>query len=271
MKFSIWSGFYIELSPEDMVLEFEKNDCAYSELSGEHADVLLARGDPREVGREFKAFALAHGVSFPQGHLSLDARICREEDREYVKRQLQMFDALGTKRAVLHVDRFRDVGGLSAEEMKTRNVAALCDLLESIENTDLIICLENIRSSPSVAQSAEELLWFISELGSEHFGICLDTGHLNLVENKDQGAFIRAAGKRLKALHLADNDGIRNQHLMPNACGQVDFAEVIREAEKVGYDGIYNYEISGERNVPLEIRSIKTDYIRRITEFYAKQ
>ena len=269
MKFSVWSSFYIDLSPEDMVLEFEKNGCAVSELSDEHADVLLARGDAFEVGKAFGEFAASHGVSFPQGHLMLRSHICRDEDREYVKRQLRMFEALGTKRAVLHVDRIADEG-LSADGIRERNVAAIRDLIEVIKDTDMVICLENIRSDPPVAQSAEDLLWFVSELGSEHVGICLDTGHLNLVENKDQGAFIRAAGKHLKALHLADNDGTGDQHLMPCAGGQVDFGEVIREAQKAGYDGIYNYEIGGERNVPLEVRSMKIDYLRKLTEFYAK-
>ena len=269
MKFSVWSSFYVDLSPEDMVLELEKNGCAVSELSDEHADVLLARGEPFEAGKAFKEFASSHGVSFPQGHLMLKSHICRDEDREYVKRQLKMFEALGTKRAVLHVDRF--IGEeLSAGEIRKRNVEAIRDLIEAIKDTDIVICLENLRSASCVAQSAEDLLRFVSELGSEHVGICLDTGHLNLAENKDQGAFIRAAGKHLKALHLADNDGTGDQHLMPYARGQVDFGEVIREAQKVGYDGIYNYEIGGERNVSLEVRSIKIDYLRKLTEFYAK-
>ena len=105
-------------------------------------------------------------------------------------------------------------------------------------------------------------------IGGEQIGICLDTGHLNLVAEKDQAHFIRTAGKYLKALHLADNDGSGDQHLMPSALGQVDFEAVFREAKKIGYDSIYNYEVPGERYIPLELRGYKLEYIKMLSGYF---
>ena len=55
-KLSMWSSYYIELGPEEAVLEMKKNGYSYSELSDEHGEMLLQRGDPKKVGAEFKAF-----------------------------------------------------------------------------------------------------------------------------------------------------------------------------------------------------------------------
>ena len=62
MKLSMWSSFYRELSPYDMILELEKAGYHYTELSTEHADMLLAEGDAIEVGKKFGEFAKAHNV-----------------------------------------------------------------------------------------------------------------------------------------------------------------------------------------------------------------
>ena len=264
MKLSMWSAYYIDLSPEEAVLELEKNGYAFSELSDEHADVLLSRGDPRQVGAEFRAFAASHGESFLQGHLMLRAHILNDGDRNYIKAQLDMFEALGVKNAVLHVDRTRT--DLSFEELREANLAAVADLAAHVSGRDTVICLENIKAP--IANSAENLLWFIDRIGGENMGICLDTGHLNLTPDRDQAKFIRTAGKYLRALHLADNDGSGDQHIMPSAKGTVDFAAVFAGTRAIGYDGLYNYEISGEREVDLELRSIKLDYIRRVSEYY---
>lgn len=268
MKLSMWSSFYHDLQPEDMVLELEKYGYTYSELSDEHSVMLLERGDAAEIGTAFKSFADAHNVQFPQGHLKLSARICEDADRAYLKRQLDLFRAIGVKNAVLHFDGLDRYGDFDVAEIRARNVKAIRDLIAHIEDTDIVICLENIHDPKPVARTAEQLLWFMNEIGGEHIGICLDTGHLNLVpEATDQAHFIRTAGKYLKALHLADNDGSGDQHLMPSALGQVDFAAVIREARKAGYDSIYNYEVPGERYIPLPLRGFKLEYIRKVTTY----
>ena len=101
-------------------------------------------------------------------------------------------------------------------------------------------------------------------LQSKNLGICLDTGHLNLSEAPDQTAFIRQAGKHIKALHIADNDGTSDQHILPFARGTVDITAVIRELKAIDYDGLYNMEIPGESRCPMEIRSIKLGYIQKV-------
>ena len=267
MKISMWSSYYGEIHPEDMVVELEKHGIAYGELSTEHSALLLERGDPFQVGKAFKAFADAHHVTFLQGHLELRTKICEESEREFLKKELDLYHAIGITRAVLHIDMLSRYGQLPVEEIRQRNLEGIRDLLSHIQGRETIICLENIPHG-AITESIEDIFLLLDALDSKQVGICLDTGHLNLSEDKDQVRFIMKAGKRLKALHLADNDGSGDQHLMPSAKGQVDFQAVIKALHDVNYDGLYNFEVPGERNTTLGLRGIKLEYMRDMMNYY---
>lgn len=262
MKLSVWSSYYANLSPEDAIKTLADHGFRYCELSDEHSLILMNRGDPTVVGKIFGDYAKELGIQILQGHLTLKAKIGREEDVEKLLQQLDLFHSIGIRNAVLHCDSFVDTD-LSLAEKRDRNEAALRRLTDHIKDTDMVICLENMRGQ-SITQTAEELLYFIEKLNSKNLGICLDTGHLNLGRNPDQIHFIRTAGKHIKALHIADNDGTADQHLMPFARGTVDVAAVIRELKAMDYRGLYNLEIPGESRCPMEIRSIKLDYIQKV-------
>lgn len=271
MKLSVWTSYCWDLSPEDALLELKKHGFNYCELSCEHAETLLKMGEPKIVGERFGKFAREVGIIPLQGHLSfVGIKICNPEHRIYIKKQLDLFMAIGIKSAVLHLDPLADENGVKApvEIAREANVLALRDILEHIKGSDIVVCLENLISSPA-ANSAEGLMYFMETLNSKNLGICLDTGHLNL-RDKDQAAFIRRTGNYLRALHLADNEGETDQHLMPYGKGSVDFETVIRETKAINYQGLYNLEIPGEVNAPLEIRGYKLDYIQKIMAYLNK-
>lgn len=271
MKLSVWTCYFWNLSPEDALLEFKKQGFDYCELSCEHAEELMKRGDAKRVGEEFSKFAREVGITPLQGHLSFNKiKICNPEHREYIKKQLDLFTAIGIKNAVLHCDPLADENGVKAplEIAREGNIKALSDLLEHVKGRDIVICLENLITSPAV-NNVEGLMYFIEYFNSENLGICLDTGHLN-INDKDQAAFIRRAKNHIKALHLADNEGERDQHLMPYGKGNVDFETVIKEMKKINYQGLYNLEIPGEIGAPFEVRIYKLEYIKKIMGYLDK-
>jgi len=263
MKTAIWSSYHYELSPEQAIYELSKSGIRFTELSDEHAVVLLERGDPKKVGEDFKKYADQMGVKIPQGHLLLSAKLVTVENSvEVLKQWIDLFRAIGIKRGVLHCDPMAGIELPQKEKLK-KNIEKLKELADYIKGTDFIICLENI---PSITPTAEELLYVIKKVGGRNFGICLDTGHLNLV-NGNQREFILKAGRKLKALHIADNEGLVDQHMMPFGKGTVDIKEVFKALQEVGYNGIYNLEIGGERRCPLEIRKFKAQYIKKSMEY----
>ena len=264
MKLGIWSTYYYDMSPEGAVKEFLKNGIDACELSDEHGEMLLNRNDDVvATGRAFAQFLKEQNFSIPQGHLWLYVRICENPDTmERLFRWVDLYEAIGIRNMVLHCDDSIPAE-LGFEARAEKNIEQLKRLAAYVEGKDVTICLENLRD---ITRNADELLYIIDRVGSDHFGICLDTGHLNLTD-KNQRAFILKAGKRLHALHIADNEGERDQHLMPFTCGKVDFCEVVRALREVGYDGLFNLEIPGEWRIPLELRAAKIRFIQSCYDY----
>ncbi len=270
LDISVWSEFYHDRSPEEKIGCFLDAGLRCAELSDEDGALLLERGEPARVGRELREFADARGFSFPQGHLFLTVDVCEAGSVEVLKRWLELFESVGVRSAVLHAS-----GGaeLTTEERFERRVAAIAKLADFVKGSGLTICLENLCGEGN-PRTAEDLLALIDAAGgSEELGICLDTGHLNVVRRKygvdaTQRGFILTAGSRLKALHIADNDGSSDQHQLPFARGNVNMREVVAALREVGYDRLFNFEIPGESgNCPAEFKVEKLRYARSIGEF----
>jgi len=268
LRISVWSWYLEGLSAEDMVKTFSAHGWECSELSSEHGHELLARGDPHRIGAEFRRFAEEHNFSFPQAHFNLGADISQPagsiERREVIddmKQWCDFFSALGVKAGVLHPggERLWDLGWQRKDTLIC-SAEVLGELLEHVAGGELKLCLEN-------SWHHEDTMHLVDTIASPDLCVCMDTGHLNLTGDKWQD-FTRWAGKRLKALHIADNLGQTDNHLLPFGAGKIrwdGFADALRA---VGYDGLFNFEVGGESSGrPLEIRLAKLDYIRRLASY----
>lgn len=275
MKLSIWSSYYMELKVEDAIKRFIDNGIYCTELSDEHGFELLSRNDDvLETAQNFANFLKEYNFEISQGHLWLKIKICADDTAlEELFKWIDMYEEIGIKNMVLHCDNLTETN-LGREEKIEKNIEKLQILAEYIKNKEITVCLENLRpQSPEetelVDRSADDLLYIIERIGSSKFGICLDTGHLNLTD-KNQREFILKAGDKLKALHIADNDGNTDQHLMPFNRGTVDFPEIIKALKEIKYNGIFNLEIPGERSIPLELRDAKIEYIKALYQYLMK-
>ena len=265
LTYSVWSSYFVELSPEDLVKEFVNAGFTATELSDEHGLMLLSRGNPEKEGAKLKEYAKDLGFSFPQGHLLLRADLCADGAAEVLKPWLDLFVSLGIRSGVLHA-----AGGddLSPDARFERRVGTLTELVEYVKGSDFTICLENLRGETR-PETAEDLNALIDASGGDaNLGICLDTGHLHIKRERQetQADFIRIAGKRLKALHIADNDTTSDMHLMPYGRGTIDWSKVMTALRGVGYDRLFNLEIPGERRCPLPILRAKLLYCRALCE-----
>ena len=72
-------------------------------------------------------------------------------------------------------------------------------------------------------------------------GFCFDTGHANLAQ-VNQPAAIQQIGSRLKALHINDNRGEKDDHLLPYL-GYVEWTPLLKSLADVNYQGDFTYEI----------------------------
>lgn len=265
IKLSMWTSYLFDISPEDAIGEMADADWHYVELSDEHTRVLLERGKPETVGREFGAFARDRGVAVEQGHLDLPINIApgddaqRRETIEGLKPWLDLYCAIGITAGVLHPGGCDDPSLAQEQRMQS-----LHEISDHLQGTGLVICLEN-------CSSGEALKPVLEETDPARVGVCLDTGHLNLTEEK-QGDFIRAVGPRLLALHLAENAGQSDEHVMPFARrGSVPWSEVAAALRDVGYPGLYNFEVPGENRCPLPVRRLKLGYLKELAAWIFEQ
>ena len=266
-KLGIWSSYYMELDIKDAVKRFIANGIYAGELSDEHGLQLLNKSDDvAATGREFAAFLKENSFEMTQGHLWLYAKICANEDAiDVLCRWIDLYEAIGIKTMVLHCDPLFDIEA-SYEEKLHMNIDRLKLLAEHVKDKDIYICLENLyKMTPGI----DDLLYIIDKVGNDRFAVCLDTGHLNRTL-KNQREFILKAGDKLKALHINDNRGEADEHLMPFGGGTVDFTEVVDTLREIGYQGMFNLEIPGERGIPLELRDAKLAYIRKCYDYLMK-
>lgn len=158
---------------------------------------------------------------------------------------------LGANVMVVHPIKFENcVGNFRREECFELNLRLFEKLTPTLEECGVKALLENMfitrvsgefkKLYPTIYSSAEELARAADALGSS-YGVCLDSGHA-FITKEDIPAACRLLGRRLLAIHLHDNTGDRDDHLIPYF-GKVPFAETIEALKEIGYGGNVNFEV----------------------------
>lgn len=92
----------------------------------------------------------------------------------------------------------------------------------------------------------EEFLKQYNGLDTEYKTICVDTGHTHEAESfwvPPPEEMIRILGKDISILHLHDNSGHWDDHLVPGQ-GNINWPAVFDALDDIGYKGVYNFELS---------------------------
>ena len=147
---------------------------------------------------------------------------------------------------------------LRKEEVKQINLDIYRKLIPVAKEFDVTICLENLYTMyvdsyhEGSCTDAEEACWYIDvlnkEAGEELFGFCLDVGHANMF-GKNIYQYITTLGKRLKTVHIHDNAGTCDSHMIPytqrvmkGMGSAVDWNGFLRGLKEVGYEGPISFE-----------------------------
>lgn len=140
------------------------------------------------------------------------------------------------------------------EYRKEINLKFFKRLQPVLEQYDVVECIENLfridpeinKYVPSSCSRPEEILYYIENLNSDRFKVCLDIGHLLLTGDytgdTPQGA-IRKLGKYLRVLHVHDNFKEKDEH-SPPYFGKADWKEIALALKEVGYQGVFNLELT---------------------------
>ena len=121
------------------------------------------------------------------------------------------------------------------------------------------IVIENMAKRP-----IPELIEAVDTLTAEGYkvGICLDIGHahINKFFDNDIPAVIADMGKRIKMLHVHDNNRASDMHKAP-FMGTVPWEKVMVALKQARYEGEFNFELQPEK--------VPSDAARELYEQYS--
>ena len=81
---------------------------------------------------------------------------------------------------------------------------------------------------------------------------------------------IQDIGSLLIATHISDNDGSGDQHLTPGS-GSIEWRPIAEALRTIGYAGLFNLEIPGERHSVLELRALKSRHALEVSKWLVPQ
>ncbi|MDP6505490.1 MAG: TIM barrel protein, partial [Planctomycetota bacterium] len=110
-----------------------------------------------------------------------------------------------------------------------------------------------------VSSHGAELRELVDGFQSSRVGVCWDTGHAHM-QGLEQGGELRTLGERLKMLHIQDNNGKTDQHLLP-FMGTVDWKDIMDALYDINYAGDFTYEVHNAiRHLPDTLKDPMMEY-----------
>ena len=217
----------------------------------------LADDDWKEWMEEVVALSEALQLPISQSHTPFYNALIPENERAKVWEPMieRAIIASGMAKVpwiVMHPGTYPD-DHVDFRESKRRNYEYFMPKLELADKVGCGIAIENMADDYGSGRSAHrrplgtycsthvDLCELVDSLNVPNVGICWDFGHAQLM-GIDQREALRYMGKRLKATHVADNNGAKDDHILPFQ-GTVDWRKVLPVLTEIGYEGDLTYEI----------------------------
>ncbi len=185
--------------------------------------------DYLDWAKKLKAHAEAAGISYTHAHAPNEA-----DDFAMAERSIEAAAALGARYLVVHPI-WREKNGNTINS-KLRflqvNAAAIKKLLPKAKKCGVVLLSENILwGASSDPQMVAELVKLVD---SDWFGWCFDVGHAHCCGYESD--VLKKCAVTPMSLHIQDNDGSRDGHLIPGD-GTIDWELFIKTLNEIGYLG----------------------------------
>ena len=198
--------------------------------------------DYLEVAKKAKEKAESRGVYFNQAHAPFPCY--KVDNEEYntailpaIYKAIEIAGVIGAKQIIVHPT-YLDEG------KKEFNMNFYNSLIPLCEKYNIKIALENMFGHkpndtsvliPNVCSLPEDFKDYVESLDKRYFTACLDLGHCGVV-GVDVVEMIKTLGSNLTALHIHDNDGVRDLHSLP-FLHSIDFKAIAKALKEIGYTG----------------------------------
>lgn len=203
-----------------------------------------------------KAYALKNymkeiGIECNQAHAPLDFRHTDEIDlsnENYLRnvRSIEVASILGAESIIVHSlgsVLFTDLDYFDYNRKYLKSYIPFCEKYKmniSVENLNTHDTQNNPVGIPGLTTPKEILSW-VENLGSEWFNICVDTGHSAITGIEPEDMISAMNNKQLKALHIHDNNRLKDQHLLP-FCGTLHWDRILEALREIEYNGDFTFE-----------------------------
>lgn len=209
---------------------------------------------------EYRKALSSHGLHTSQMHAPYPVYVFEKDEisrymqQVVIPKSIAIAGVMEVPWVVMHPFKMQFTGNLKKEQES--NLAFFTSLIPLLKEHNVRICVENLYESiggrimAATCADPGEAIFYVDTLneiaGEERFGICMDLGHLQLV-HRDPVDYIRRVGKRLKIMHLHENNDRDDLHHMPYTFGRGrddgrNWDDVIEALAQIDYDGTLSFE-----------------------------
>lgn len=209
---------------------------------------------------EYKKAFEAHGIRPSQMHAPYPILVpTRGDVTDYMQetvipKSIAIAGMMEIPWVVMHPFKLQYTYGIDVE--RVMNLKYFISLIPLLKEHHVGVCVENLyegvggRITEGTCADPQDAIYYVDTLnqlaGEELFGCCLDTGHMELT-HREPADYIRQVGKRLKILHMHENDAIGDLHQMPYTFGSksedgVDWKDFCKALKEIDFDGTLSFE-----------------------------
>lgn len=247
MKLSINAAHFCDRADgRKRPLEEVLKRCADAGFS--NVDLLVPENQAEQTAKILEKYAL----TVNQSHCPFN----RYEKKDYALFAEDILSAvrsahlLGSKILVVHGDEFDfSAEAYSEKAVLEFNYRLFSPAAELLDRFGMKLAFENVfpdMNVPRYCSTPEELLKLVGMFPKENVGICLDTGHAKVADDKHYLENIRSYADRIIATHMHDNYYGKDLHLFP-FLGELDLAACVNILKDAGYAGEFTYEFVYDR------------------------
>ncbi len=192
-----------------------------------------------DLGLSIPSFIPAQ-FRYPTSLCSASPKV-RDDSVSYIKEGLQTAAELGAP--VVSVCPGHSVFGQAREDAAGRLAESLGEICETARSLNLRVALEPAdKYETDLVNTCQQAIELIEQVGAPNLGVVLDNGHSHVVGEEAHEA-IPALGEKLFHVHVDDNNGLRDQHLIPGE-GTFNFTPFLSALRQTSYDGFLTAELS---------------------------
>ena len=207
-------------------------------------DALLSDADWKKNAHALLEYTRRLGADFVQAH-SIGFNPLLKDDFwqkgfDATVRSLEICQVLGIPHTVVHAGWKK---GLDKDGFFEENRRFYQLLIPYMEETGVSVLTENSTKanmgSHWYIESGEDTRQLAEYVDHPLFHVCWDTGHANIQGNQYEN--ILALGDQLRAVHINDNRGKEDEHILPYF-GTVNLDEILHALQDANFRGAFTFE-----------------------------